>query len=97
MFPADYQKHFKENFYLAFPVVLSQLGHVLVSVIDSIMVGRVGTLPLAAASLGNSIFNLIMVFGLGLSFSITPLVASAAGRKNKNRISYKFCSKIKIR
>ena len=87
MFPVDYQKHFKENFYLAFPVVLSQLGHVLVSVIDSIMVGRVGTLPLAAASLGNSIFNLIMVFGLGLSFSITPLVASAAGRKNKNRIS----------
>jgi len=87
MLPADYKKHFKANFYLAFPVVLSQLGHVLVSVIDSIMVGRVGTEPLAAASLGNSIFNLIMVFGLGISYSITPLVASATGRRNHNRIS----------
>ena len=87
MFPANYKKHFKDNFYLAFPVILSQLGHVLVSVIDSIMVGRVGTVPLAAASLGNSIFNLVMVFGLGISFSITPLVASAAGQKNRNRIS----------
>ncbi|PIQ21021.1 MAG: MATE family efflux transporter [Cytophagales bacterium CG18_big_fil_WC_8_21_14_2_50_42_9] len=87
MLPANYKKHFKANFHLAFPVVLSQLGHVLVSVIDSIMVGRVGTEPLAAASLGNSIFNLIMVFGLGISYSITPLVASAAGRRNHNRIS----------
>jgi len=87
MFPPDYKKHFQANFYLAYPVVLSQLGHVLVSVIDSIMVGRVGTEPLAAASLGNSIFNIIMVFGLGISYSITPLVAGAAGRKNRNRIS----------
>lgn len=87
MQPGSYKEHFKENFYLAYPVVLSQLGHILVSVADSIMVGRLGTLPLAAASLANSIFTIVLVFGLGLSFSITPLVAGAFGRKKKNRIS----------
>jgi multidrug resistance protein, MATE family len=87
MVSADFKKHFRENFFLAYPVVLSQLGHILVSVADSIMVGQLGTLPLAAASLGNSIFTVVMVFGLGLSFSITPLVASSHGRKNKKRIS----------
>lgn len=87
MLSASYKKHFKENYYLAYPVVLSQLGHILVTVADSIMVGRLGTVPLAAASLGNSIFTIVMVFGLGLSYSITPMVAAASGRKDKRRIS----------
>jgi MATE family multidrug resistance protein len=87
MLSTEYQRHFKENFYLAYPVVLSQLGHILVSVTDSIMVGRLGTVPLAAASLGNSIFNIVLVFGLGLSYSITPMVAAANGRQNTKRIS----------
>ena len=87
MFPAHYQTHFKENFHLAYPVVLSQLGHILVTVADSIMVGRLGTVPLAAASLANSIFTVVLVFGLGLSYSITPMVAAASGRRDRRRIS----------
>lgn len=87
MLSNDYQRHFKENFYLAYPVVLSQLGHILVTVADSIMVGRLGTAQLAAASLANSIFTIVLVFGLGLSYSITPMVAAASGRKNTKRIS----------
>ncbi|MEJ8755496.1 MATE family efflux transporter [Pontibacter sp. H259] len=82
-----YREHFSKNFTLAYPVVLSQLGHIMVSVFDSLMVGQIGTVPLAAASLGNSIFMITMVFGLGVSFSITPLIAAAEGRKNYTRIS----------
>ncbi|GAB3195910.1 MATE family multidrug resistance protein [Pontibacter aydingkolensis] len=84
---AEYKEHFSKNFTLAFPVVLSQLGHIMVSVFDSLMVGQIGTLPLAAASLGNSIFMITLVFGLGVSYSITPLIAAADGRKNYTRIS----------
>nr|WP_225986576.1 MATE family efflux transporter [Rufibacter sp. LB8] len=72
---------------MAYPVVLSQMGHILVSVADSVMAGRIGTTQLAAASLGNSIFTITLVFGLGISFSITPLVARADGRKNHTRIA----------
>ncbi len=82
-----YKQHFSRNFTLAFPVVLSQLGHIMVSVFDSLMVGQIGTLPLAAASLGNSIFTITLVFGLGVSYSITPLIAAADGRNNYTRIS----------
>ncbi len=84
---AEYKEHFSKNFILAFPVVLSQLGHIMVSVFDSLMVGQIGTLPLAAASLGNSIFMITLVFGLGVSYSITPLIAAADGRNNYTRIS----------
>ncbi|RAU83092.1 MATE family efflux transporter [Pontibacter arcticus] len=82
-----YKEHFSKNFTLAYPVIMSQLGHILVSVADSLMVGQLGTTPLAASSLGNSIFMITMVFGLGISFSITPLIAAAEGRKNYTRIS----------
>jgi MATE family multidrug resistance protein len=65
---------------LAAPVMLSQLGHVTVSVADSVMVGRLGTVPLAAASLANVIFHVILMFAIGVSYGLTPLVAQAHGR-----------------
>jgi MATE family multidrug resistance protein len=65
---------------LALPVMLSQLGHVTVSLADSLMVGRLGTVPLAAASLANAIFHVILMFAIGVSYGLTPLVAQAHGR-----------------
>ncbi len=70
--------------------MLSQLGHVMVGVADSIMVGRLGTIPLAAASLGNSIFAVILMFGIGMSFAVTPLVAAADGEKNYRKSAKVF-------
>lgn len=64
--------------------MLSQLGHMLVGVADSVMVGRLGAEPLAGASLANVIFHLLLVFGMGVSYAITPLVAAADGEGNKN-------------
>ena len=66
--------------------MLSQFGQVMVGQADSIMVGRLGTIPLAAATLANSIFVVVMVFGIGISFAISPLIASADGEKNHQRI-----------
>jgi multidrug resistance protein, MATE family len=77
--------HIKKNFKLGYPVMLSQLGHVTVWVADSIMVGQVGAIPLAAAALGNSIVAIILTFGIGVSFALTPLVAQADGEKNVDK------------
>ncbi len=74
------REHYRKNVQLAVPVVIGQLGHVMVSVADSVMVGKLGTLPLAAVALANSIFVVFMVFGVGVTFGITPLVANADGQ-----------------
>ncbi|QNH63573.1 MATE family efflux transporter [Hymenobacter sediminicola] len=74
--------HLKPTIQLAFPVVLSQLGHVLVNVCDSVMVGQTGKVPLAAVSLGVSVGTVVMVLGMGLSMGITPLVAAADGKRD---------------
>ena len=80
-----YIEHLKKNFFLAYPVMLSQLGHMMVNVTDSVMVGQLGALPLASASLANVIFHLLLMFGIGVSYAITPLVAAADGAKDVNK------------
>ena len=79
------KEHYKKNFILAYPVMLSHLGQVLVGVADSVMVGRVGPIELAGASFGNAIFYFFMTFGLGVSLAITPLVAMADGEGDKTK------------
>jgi multidrug resistance protein, MATE family len=82
-----YSRHIQKTFLLAYPVAISQLGHMLSSVADSIMVGRLGSDNLAAAALANSIFSVILVFGIGASFGLTPLVATADGRKESSTLA----------
>jgi MATE family multidrug resistance protein len=83
----SYQQHFKKIINLAFPVVLSQIGHVMVGIVDSIMVGQIGSEALAASSFANSIVMVLMMFGIGVSYGITPLVAQADGEGDTTKIS----------
>lgn len=82
-----YRPHVKQSWSLAYPVMLSQLSHVMVGVTDSIMVGHVGATSLAASSLANVIFNLLLLFGIGVSYAITPLVATAEGENDSTTVS----------
>lgn len=76
-----YKAYYKSNLTLAIPVVISQLGHTLVHTADSVIVGHfAGTIPLAAVSLVNSIFTVILVAGLGIAYGLTPLIAQAHGK-----------------
>src|ERR1700761_1974045 len=78
-----YKQHYRDNLNLAIPVVISQLGHTLVQTSDSVIVGHfAGTVPLAAVSLANSIFVIVLVIGIGISYGLTPLIAQHNGREN---------------
>lgn len=80
------REHIRTNFFLAYPVMLSMLGQVMTGVADSVMIGQTGATPLAAASLANVVFILLLTFGIGVSYAITPLVAEADGRKDKHQV-----------
>ena len=86
----------KTTFLLAYPVMLSQLGQVAVGVADSMMVGRLGALELAASSLANSIFFVALMFGIGISMVLTPLVSNAFGKGKTNQISRLFSNSLLI-
>lgn len=73
------KQHIKETVSLAYPVMIGQLGIIAMGVVDSLYVGRIGAAPLAASALGNGIFILIMVIGIGVSYAVSPLVSIASG------------------
>ena len=80
---SNYTKEFKYNLKLAYPVILGMIGHTLVGIVDNIMVGKIGPTELAAVSLGNSFIFIAMSLGIGFSTAITPLVAEAHGKSNR--------------
>lgn len=68
---------------LAGPIIVSQLGHVMVQTVDTMVVGHfAGTIPLAAVSLAHSVFMIVLVIGIGFAYGLTPLIAQNS-RKNK--------------
>ena len=71
--------HLRETFKLALPISFGQLGHIMMGVVDSIMVGKVGYASLAASALVNGLFFLVLVLGIGMSVAATPLIAIAKG------------------
>ena len=79
-------EHYKAIIRLGLPIVAGQLGIVIVGLADNIMVGRYDTADLAAASFVNSVFNIPILFGLGFSYGLTPLVGQFFGRLDRFRI-----------
>ncbi len=94
---SKYKAHYRDTLTLAIPVVISQLGHMLVQTTDSVIVGHfAGTIPLAAVSLVNGVFMLILVIGLGISYAITPMIAQENGRKNYAECGRMLCNSLFI-
>lgn len=77
--------HFKKTFLLAYPVIISQVGHVVVNITDSVLIGHLGPIKLAACSLGISVFAVLMVFGIGIAYGLTPHISREFGANNKDQ------------
>ena len=78
-----YIPYYIANLKLALPIVVAQLGQILVQLADNIMVGRWGgenALPLAAVSFGGQVAMLFFLFALGISMGLTPIVGALVGR-----------------
>ena len=81
-----YREDYSATIKIGVPIVLGQLGIVVVGLVDNIMVGHFSTSDLAAASFVNSVFNIPILFGMGFSYGLTPLVGQFFGRGDKCRV-----------
>ncbi len=83
----DYIPFYKRNLKVAFPIMLTQLGGGVVQLADNIMVGHLGTEELAAVAFANSIFVIGLVFAMGATMGITPLIGQAFVRDEYERVA----------
>jgi len=68
---------------LAAPLVLIQVGAMLMGVVDTIMVGRVSAQALAAVALGNLYYFVFAIFGMGVLTALDPIIAQALGARDE--------------
>lgn len=66
---------------LALPIMAGMLSQMLMGLADTIMVGRVGVVSLAASAFVTAIAHLPLVFGLGLLSCIAVLTSQAYGAR----------------
>jgi multidrug resistance protein, MATE family len=69
----------KETMSLALPIMVAQVGQMLMGLTDTLVAGRLGVGPLAAVAFSNTIVTTLFVFGIGMLTSIGVVGAQAHG------------------
>lgn len=78
--------HYKALFKLGLPIVIGQLGMIVLSFADTLMIGHHSTEDLAGASFVNNMFNLAIIFATGFSYGLTPIVGSLFGKGEQKAV-----------
>ena len=78
-FLQTYGAHYRSLFTLGMPIVVGQLGVIILGFADTLMVGHHSTVELGAASFVNNMFNLCIIFSTGFSYGLTPVVGALYG------------------
>lgn len=73
---------------LAVPVVMAELGWMGMTVVDTIMVGRISAEAIGAVSYGALIVNVLGFFCLGLLLGLDTLISQAFGARDMERCNH---------
>lgn len=73
--------YIKELLKIAAPIIMGNLGFILIGIGDVVVAGRHSTDTFAAISIATAISNCILTFGIGLIASISPLLSNYRGEK----------------
>ena len=77
-----YAAHYRALVTLGTPIVVGQLGMIILGFADTLMIGHHSMPELAAASFVNNLFNLCIIFSTGFSYGLTPVVGAFFGNGN---------------
>lgn len=84
--PYSYRGEYCNLIRLGMPVMITQIGIVVVSFADTIMVARCGTPELGSAAFVNSLFMVVIVMQFGFSGGLTPLVGKLFSRGDSSGV-----------
>ena len=74
-----YKNHYKALFLLGLPIVIGQVGVIVLGFADTLMIGHHSSNELGAASFVNNMFTLAIIFSTGFSYGLTPIVGGFYG------------------
>ena len=81
--------HYRELLAIGIPVIIGQLGTIVLGFADTLMIGHHSTEELAAAGLVNNIFALVLISYMGFSYGLTPIIGRLYGMEHTDEIGQK--------
>ncbi len=90
MVAISWTNELKMTLKVAFPMILGQVGQVSMGVTDSIMVGHLGAVPLAASAFVQNVVHIPLVFLIGIASCISVKVSQAFGASRSDAIPRYF-------
>lgn len=90
----SYKAHTRSLTALGFPIIIGQIGTIVQGLADTIMTGQYNSEALASAGFVNNVMNLILVFALGYSYGLTPVVGSYHARAEHDHIGQSLRSSL---
>ncbi|MDE6165337.1 MAG: MATE family efflux transporter, partial [Muribaculaceae bacterium] len=85
-FWGKYRNDYAQIARLGLPILVGQVGMIVVGFADNIMVGRYSTQALASASFVNGVFNTALFACIGFSYGLTPLVGALFSQGRRTHI-----------
>src|SRR5664279_2615037 len=67
---------------LAIPLVISEIGWMAMSIVDTIMVGNLGPVAIGAVAIGSFAYYCPALFGVGLLLGLDTLVSQSHGARD---------------
>jgi len=80
------KKFYKMVLFLALPIILQNLIASSVNMLDTLMIGRVGEVELAAVGIANQFYFIFSLFIMGISSGCAVFIAQLWGKGDKNNI-----------
>lgn len=85
-----YKRHYGIILRLGTPIILGQLGNVILGFVDTMMVGHYSAEALSSAGFVTNIFNLGIIALMGFSYGATPIIGAHYGRKENDKVGASF-------
>lgn len=77
----EFRHYAKELLNIALPIIMGNLGFILIGAGDVLIAAKHSTDTLASISLANAIVSVILTFGIGLIASVSPILSNYRGER----------------
>ena len=92
-----YRSDMRQTLRLSTPIVIAQLGVVLMGVTDNLMIGRIlGAVPLGAAGIATSVTFLVSSIGVGGLNIVSALISQAVGKRNAGEVNRLYRAGVRV-
>lgn len=91
-----YRRKAREAFGLALPIIIGQLGQVLMGFFDTVQIGGLGQEYIAGSGFANNIYWVVNLLGMGILFAVSTLVSEVFGEKQEWKAISIYLSGVKV-